>query len=67
MIRETLKWRRNYKPHLITCEDVKTELKNEGKMYRNGKDKQGRPIIYMRPGKDNTGINFFAPRKLTLR
>lgn len=31
------------------------ELKNEGKMYRNGFDKLGRPIIYMKPGKDNTG------------
>jgi len=55
MLRETLKWRRVYKPHLITAEEVRSELQNEGKMYRNGKDKQGRPIIYMRPAKDNTG------------
>ncbi len=51
MIRETLKWRRQYKPHLITAEDVIVELKNDGKMYRNGHDKFGRPVIYMKPGK----------------
>ena len=28
-----------------------------GKLYRNGKDRLGRPIIYMRPGKDNTGAS----------
>jgi len=35
------------------------ELKNDGKMYKNGLDKIGRPVIYMKPGKDNTG----APEK----
>jgi hypothetical protein len=51
MLRETLKWRRSYKPHLIAAKDILVELKNDGKMYRMGKDKQGRPIIYMKPGK----------------
>jgi len=51
---ESLSWRREYKPHCITAEDVLRELKNEGKMYRNGKDKLGRSIIYMKPGLDNT-------------
>jgi hypothetical protein len=55
MIKNSLEWRRSYKPHLITAEDVKIELNNTGKMYRNGFDKHGRPIIYMKPGKDNTG------------
>jgi len=55
LLKGTLQWRRSYKPHLITAEDVLIELKNEGKMYKNGKDKIGRPVIYMKPGKDNTG------------
>eukprot|EP01112_Ceratiomyxa_fruticulosa_P008510 TRINITY_DN2205_c0_g1_i1.p1 TRINITY_DN2205_c0_g1~~TRINITY_DN2205_c0_g1_i1.p1 ORF type:complete len:327 (-),score=67.84 TRINITY_DN2205_c0_g1_i1:28-1008(-) len=56
MLRDTIAWRREYKPMCITAEDIMIELKNEGKLYRNGKDKLGRPIIYMRPGKDNTGV-----------
>jgi len=56
MIKNSLEWRRSYQPHLITAEDVKIELNNTGKMYRNGFDKHGRPIIYMKPGKDNTGV-----------
>jgi len=59
LIKGTLEWRRACKPQLITAEDVKIELVNEGKMYKNGLDKTGRPIIYMKPGKDNTG----APEK----
>eukprot|EP01119_Soliformovum_irregulare_P019824 TRINITY_DN6355_c0_g1_i1.p2 TRINITY_DN6355_c0_g1~~TRINITY_DN6355_c0_g1_i1.p2 ORF type:complete len:357 (+),score=106.39 TRINITY_DN6355_c0_g1_i1:1656-2726(+) len=55
MLMNTLKWRREVKPRSITAEDVKIELQNEGKMYRNGKDKFGRPIIYMKPRFDNTG------------
>lgn len=67
MLKETLEWRLEvcdciftnsslkYKPHLITAEDVKGELKNKGKMYRNGWDKYKRPILYMKPGLDNTG------------
>jgi len=51
---KTLKWRQEYKPSQIIAEDIKTELNNEGKMYRNGYDKQNHPILYMKPGKDNT-------------
>jgi len=55
MIRKTLIWRRKYQPHKITAKDVEIELNNPGKMYRNGFDKKGQPLIYMKPGKDNTG------------
>jgi len=55
MIKNTLEWRKQYKPWSITAEDVKVETQNEGKMYRNGFDKYGRPILYMKPRYDNTG------------
>jgi hypothetical protein len=55
MLVNTLKWRREYKPHRITVNDIKIELKNNGKLYRNGVDKWGRPLIYMKPRHDNTG------------
>ena len=32
----------------------KVEMNNTGKMYRNGVDKGGRPIILMKPRNDNT-------------
>jgi hypothetical protein len=44
-----------YKPHKLTADDVKGELDNKGKMYRNGWDKYQRPVLYMKPGLDNTG------------
>jgi len=56
MIRKTLEWRREYKPHKIVAKDIEIELKNDGKMYRHGFDKHGQPIVYMKPGKDNTGV-----------
>jgi len=52
---KTLQWRLEYGPHRITAEDVKSELDNKGKMYRNGIDKFKRPVLYMKPGLDNTG------------
>lgn len=55
MIVETLKWRREYKPWAITAEDVDCELNNPGKLYRGGFDKYQRPILIMKPRKDNTG------------
>eukprot|EP01120_Amphizonella_sp_Union-15-10_P014285 TRINITY_DN6872_c0_g1_i1.p1 TRINITY_DN6872_c0_g1~~TRINITY_DN6872_c0_g1_i1.p1 ORF type:complete len:336 (-),score=63.68 TRINITY_DN6872_c0_g1_i1:100-1107(-) len=54
MLAGTLKWRREFQPHKITAKDVLVELQNDGKMYRNGFDKIGRPILYMKPGLDNT-------------
>jgi len=56
MLLNSLQWRRIYRPDLITAKDVEIELRNEGKMYRGGFDKIGRPIIYMKPAKDNTGV-----------
>ena len=56
MLCHSLEWRLKWKPESITADDVKTEMNNKGKMYISSKsDQQGRPIIYMKPGHDNTG------------
>ncbi|KAF9236849.1 CRAL-TRIO domain-containing protein [Melanogaster broomeanus] len=59
-IKGTLEWRREYKPELIPPDEVKVESET-GKIILNGFDKDGRPIIYMRPGRENTGT---SPRQL---
>ena len=41
------------KPHLITAEDVGDEAVT-GKAYINGFDREGRPIIVLTPGRENT-------------
>jgi hypothetical protein len=48
MILETLNWRRETKPWALTAADVEIEMNNKGKMYRNGFDKHGRPILWMK-------------------
>jgi hypothetical protein len=45
--------RRDYKPDLIPAEDVKPEAET-GKILLNGFDNEGRPILYLRPGRENT-------------
>lgn len=52
-IQATMEWRREYKPDLIVPEEVKIESET-GKIILNGFDRDGRPIIYMRPGRENT-------------
>eukprot|EP00029_Vermamoeba_vermiformis_P006897 TRINITY_DN282_c0_g1_i1.p1 TRINITY_DN282_c0_g1~~TRINITY_DN282_c0_g1_i1.p1 ORF type:complete len:429 (+),score=89.25 TRINITY_DN282_c0_g1_i1:567-1853(+) len=55
MLVNSLKWQREYKPWRIVPDDVLGEMKNEGKLYHNGFDKYGRPVIYMKPRLDTTG------------
>ncbi|KZP10091.1 CRAL/TRIO domain-containing protein [Athelia psychrophila] len=52
-IKGTLEWRRDFKPDLISPDEVKIESET-GKIILNGFDIDGRPIIYMRPGHENT-------------
>ncbi|KAI0066633.1 CRAL/TRIO domain-containing protein [Artomyces pyxidatus] len=52
-IQGTLEWRREFKPELIPPEEVKIEAAT-GKIILTGFDLDGRPIIYMRPGLENT-------------
>ncbi|EKM61679.1 uncharacterized protein PHACADRAFT_248434 [Phanerochaete carnosa HHB-10118-sp] len=59
-IEGTMKWRREFKPDLIQPEEVRIESVT-GKIVINGFDKDGRPIIYMRPGLENTER---SPRQL---
>ncbi|PVF96100.1 CRAL/TRIO domain-containing protein [Serendipita vermifera] len=49
----TLAWRREYKPDLIPPEEVRIESET-GKIILNGFDINGRPIITMHPGRENT-------------
>ncbi|KAG6856772.1 hypothetical protein H0H87_000950 [Tephrocybe sp. NHM501043] len=59
-IKATLEWRREFKPDLIPPEEVRIESET-GKIIINGFDRDGRPIIYMRPGRENTEV---SPRQL---
>ncbi|KAI0082133.1 CRAL/TRIO domain-containing protein [Panus rudis PR-1116 ss-1] len=59
-IKATMEWRREYKPDLIPPHEIKIEDEG-GKIIINGFDKDGRPIIYMNPGRQNTET---SPRQL---
>lgn len=59
-IKATLEWRREFQPDLISPEEVRIEGKT-GKIILNGFDRDGRPILYMRPGLENTET---SPRQL---
>lgn len=48
MLRKTIEWRNEYKPHRIQRDEVKDVLEL-GQTYRNGTDQEGRPIMYMKP------------------
>ncbi|WVQ95873.1 hypothetical protein IAU59_002972 [Kwoniella sp. CBS 9459] len=52
-IQGTLEWRREYKPELIQPGDVGVEAET-GKIILSGFDVDARPILYMRPGRENT-------------
>ncbi|GMH00124.1 hypothetical protein Nepgr_001963 [Nepenthes gracilis] len=53
-LKETLKWRSEYKPEEIRWEDIAREAET-GKIYRsNFVDKQGRTVLVMRPCCQNT-------------
>ncbi|KZV33924.1 random slug protein 5-like [Dorcoceras hygrometricum] len=54
MLKETLKWRLEYKPEKIQWEDVAREAET-GKLYQaNYLDNYGRTVLIMRPGFENT-------------
>ncbi|KAK8849803.1 hypothetical protein IAR55_005139 [Kwoniella newhampshirensis] len=59
-IKGTLEWRREYKPELIEPGDVSIEAES-GKIILNGFDLDGRPVLYMRPGRENTEV---SPRQI---
>ncbi|EEF52566.1 phosphatidylinositol transfer protein 3 [Ricinus communis] len=54
MLEETLKWRSAYKPEEIRWNEVAIESET-GKLYRaNFRDRQGRTVLILRPGMQNT-------------
>lgn len=54
MLKDTLKWRSVYKPEEIRWDEVAVEGET-GKMYRAGfHDRQGRTVLILRPGMQNT-------------
>jgi 4-nitrophenyl phosphatase len=52
-LKNTLKWRQEFQPELITPAQVQKEAES-GKQFLNGFDKQGRPILYLVPKRENT-------------
>ncbi|TXT09230.1 hypothetical protein VHUM_02704 [Vanrija humicola] len=52
-IKGTLEWRREYRPDLIEPGEVEPENET-GKIVLSGFDRQGRPLLIMRPGRQNT-------------
>ncbi|KAH7277740.1 hypothetical protein KP509_38G004800 [Ceratopteris richardii] len=54
MLKGTIKWREMYKPEKIKWEDIDKEAET-GKVYRAGFcDRDGRTVLVMRPGVQNT-------------
>ena len=53
MLVSSLRWRRAARPDSITWEDVAAEG-TSGKQYVTGRDQQGRNVLVMRPGRENT-------------
>ena len=55
MLLETLKWRASYHPDEMTFEEVEGEAAR-GKVYvLEDKDREGRPVVFMRPRKEVYG------------
>lgn len=52
-IKGTIEWRREYKPDLIRPDEIAIEAQT-GKIVLSGFDIDGRPVITMRPGRENT-------------
>lgn len=48
MLRASLKWRDEFKPFNITAKELDNEA-SSGKLFRYGKDKLGRPVVYITP------------------
>eukprot|EP00798_Chlamydomonas_sp_ICE-L_P017381 gene17381-23683_t len=54
MLHDTLKWRLDYKPHLIRWKDVRHESLTGKQMIYPCNDKEGRPLLLMRPRNENS-------------
>ncbi|SJX65036.1 related to PDR16-protein involved in lipid biosynthesis and multidrug resistance / PHO13-4-nitrophenylphosphatase [Sporisorium reilianum f. sp. reilianum] len=52
-IKSTLEWRREFRPEIIAPGSVSPEAET-GKQIVSGFDNDGRPLIYLRPARENT-------------
>ncbi|WOO76452.1 CRAL-TRIO domain-containing protein [Vanrija pseudolonga] len=52
-IKATVEWRREFQPDLIEPGEIEVEQET-GKLVISGFDRNGRPLMYMRPGRQNT-------------
>ncbi|ORX37550.1 CRAL-TRIO domain-containing protein [Kockovaella imperatae] len=59
-IKGTIEWRREFKPDLIKPSEVGVESET-GKIILSGFDLDARPILYLRPGRENTET---SPRQI---
>lgn len=57
---DTLEWRREFHPEIIPPDEVAPEGET-GKHVLTGFDRNGRPILYLRPGRENTKT---SPRQI---
>lgn len=53
MLENTLKWRRDFRPDQLDPDIIRPEVET-GKMYYNGFDIYGRPLLIMRPRNENS-------------
>lgn len=53
MLMNTLQWRKEYKPDKIAPSEV-THCAETGKVFINGKDKLGRPLVFLIPRHENS-------------
>ena len=55
MLRDTLAWRASYKPHLITWSEIESEVKLKKVTILDEPDRDGRPVVFMRPRNEKQG------------
>lgn len=63
MLKDTLAWRAEYKPEEITWEDIKSEAELKKVTILDDFDKDGRPVVFMRPRNEVPG----SPNDLKLK
>jgi hypothetical protein len=53
LLRDTLRWREEYGIERVTVDDIRDEL-STGKIYIHGFDREGRPVMYQKPRRENS-------------
>jgi hypothetical protein len=55
MLEATLKWRSEFRPNEITWDDMEEEAARGKVFVLDHPDKEGRPVVFMRPRKEKYG------------